>query len=329
MNTHGQDGDLSTQATVVSIVIPCYNREHLVAEAIESALRQGTGVEIIVVDDGSSDKSWHVIQGFGGRVRSFRIPNGGVSNARNVGVGHARGQFVRFLDSDDRIPDGVVQAHLDAARALPKHQIAFGDAVSIDISGNMIDGVAYGFAHLASPGPLPRAALLSGTMSPYLPMFPAEALRQSGGFDPALSLSEDVELALRLSRHGYEFVRVPIVVAEVREHEGGRLSRHFGAEGYRKLLDLYSYLLATFSEAASSLSLEEKRAFAKRIWTAGRNASREGHPTEAAGLFWLAKDLAGRQAWNGPLPLRAIYAFVPAYRAERMAMAVKSIRGRK
>ncbi len=313
----------------VSVIIPCFNRERLVGEAIESALRQGPGVEVIVVDDGSTDGSWDVLQSFGQRVRSYRTANGGVSNARNFGVRQARAPFIRFLDSDDRIPEDAVQEHFAAAAALPAHQIAFGDARSIDEKGAVIHGVAYGYSSVAPPGPLPRAALLSHTMSPYLPMFPALALRACGGFAPALSLSEDVELAVRLSLHGYQFVRVPIIVAEVREHQGARLSRNYGAEGYRKLLALYRHILSSFAKSAAPLADDEAAAFARMIWTIARSASREAHRTEASELFHLASQLAGRDAWNGPVPLRALYSILPAYSAERLLMAVKASLRRK
>ncbi|HXG81007.1 MAG TPA: glycosyltransferase, partial [Sphingomicrobium sp.] len=69
-----------------SIVIPCFNRERFIGEAIDSALRQGPDVEVVVVDDGSTDGSWPVIESFGGRIRSARTANRGPGAARNTGV---------------------------------------------------------------------------------------------------------------------------------------------------------------------------------------------------------------------------------------------------
>jgi glycosyltransferase involved in cell wall biosynthesis len=86
----------------VSIIIPCYNAEHVVGETIESALGQtGCDCEIIVIDDGSTDGSRNVIESFGDRVKAKFGPNRGVSAARSQGDSMARGSFVLYLDADD------------------------------------------------------------------------------------------------------------------------------------------------------------------------------------------------------------------------------------
>jgi glycosyltransferase involved in cell wall biosynthesis len=90
----------------VSVVIPTYNRADLLPRAIDSALAQtAPPVEIIIVDDGSTDDTPAVVMRYAerhaGRVRSLRIPNGGVARARNAGIAAARSQWVALLDSDD------------------------------------------------------------------------------------------------------------------------------------------------------------------------------------------------------------------------------------
>ncbi len=87
---------------LVSIVITCYNDEEFLGEAIESALSQSyPNVETIVVDDGSTDGSSELARSFGDRVSVCRKQNGGLSSARNAGVGAAHGAYVTFLDADD------------------------------------------------------------------------------------------------------------------------------------------------------------------------------------------------------------------------------------
>src|SRR4029434_246146 len=86
----------------VSVVIPCYNAEPFVGEAIESALSQSpTPVEVIVVDDGSDDGSVRVSRSFGDRVRVLSSGHAGVSAARNTGLLAARENLVAWLDADD------------------------------------------------------------------------------------------------------------------------------------------------------------------------------------------------------------------------------------
>ena len=87
---------------LVSVIMPCYNGQAYLAEAIESVLGQSyRNFELIVVDDGSTDRSDEILRGYGDRIRVTRQSNKGVSAARNVGIFKSRGEFIAFLDSDD------------------------------------------------------------------------------------------------------------------------------------------------------------------------------------------------------------------------------------
>ena len=89
----------------ISVVIPVFNGARFLADAIDSALGQdGVSVEVIVVDDGSTDATARVAAGYGERITYLRQPNRGPSAARNSGIARARGDFLAFLDSDDVWP---------------------------------------------------------------------------------------------------------------------------------------------------------------------------------------------------------------------------------
>jgi len=108
-----------TSALSVSVVIPVYNAERYIGKAIESALRQThPPLEVIVIDDGSTDSTADVANSFGDRIRCVRQANAGPARARNRGVRESRGEFVAFLDADDEwLPE-----HLEeAARVLDRH----------------------------------------------------------------------------------------------------------------------------------------------------------------------------------------------------------------
>jgi glycosyltransferase involved in cell wall biosynthesis len=92
----------STPVPRLSVVIPTYNRAHYIRQAIDSVLRQTMqDVEIIVVDDGSTDNTRAQLASYGDRIRYIRTENKGVAHARDVGSAASRGQYITFLDSDD------------------------------------------------------------------------------------------------------------------------------------------------------------------------------------------------------------------------------------
>jgi len=113
----------------VSVIIPAYNAEVTLAATIRSALLQRTpliDVEIIVVNDGSTDHTAGVIAGFGAECRSVTIPNSGVSAARSAGLQLARGSYIQYLDSDDLLAAGKI-ARQCAAMQASGADVAYGD----------------------------------------------------------------------------------------------------------------------------------------------------------------------------------------------------------
>lgn len=101
--------------TRVSVIIPAYNAAAFVCEAVNSALAQThPDVEVIVVDDSSTDDTPDVLARYGSRIRVHRQPNGGVSSARNTGASLATGDWVSFLDADDVWAPRKIEAQLEA-----------------------------------------------------------------------------------------------------------------------------------------------------------------------------------------------------------------------
>lgn len=104
---------------LVSVIIPCYNQAHFMGDAIESVLAQTWPQrEIIVVDDGSRDDPAAVVARYAG-VRLLRQSNQGVSAARNHSLRESRGEFLVFLDADDRLTPQALETHLQHLQARP------------------------------------------------------------------------------------------------------------------------------------------------------------------------------------------------------------------
>ena len=105
---------------IVSIIVPVYNAEATLPRCVESILNQEfRDFELLLIDDGSPDGSGALCDGYAAgdsRVRVFHVPNGGVSAARNLGLDHARGEYLQFLDSDDWITQDATTLLVRAAR---------------------------------------------------------------------------------------------------------------------------------------------------------------------------------------------------------------------
>src|SRR2546421_634745 len=122
--------------TAVSAVIPVYNGERYVGEAIRSVLDQTQpSLECLVVDDGSTDATPDVVSGFGAAVTHVRTQRGGVSKARNHGIRIARGELVAFLDHDDVWLPAKLERQVEALRAQPGAMMALGAMEVFDARG--------------------------------------------------------------------------------------------------------------------------------------------------------------------------------------------------
>src|SRR4026207_1616410 len=121
------------ETPLVSVIIPVYNYDRYLGEAIESVLSQTyQQLEVIVVDDGSTDQSGEVARSFDGRgVRYCQQVHAGIGPARNKGVELAQGDYIAFLDADDRWPLEKLERQLRAFESDPELEMCFGQALQL------------------------------------------------------------------------------------------------------------------------------------------------------------------------------------------------------
>ena len=120
----------------ISVVIPTYNRANYLAQAIDSVLAQTCGpVEIVVVDDGSTDDTRAVVRGYGERVRYVYTQNGGVAHARNVGTCLSRGEYVTYLDSDDVLYPYMLELESGVLDRYPEVGLVYAEMSAFDDDG--------------------------------------------------------------------------------------------------------------------------------------------------------------------------------------------------
>ena len=116
----------------VSVLIPVHNGERFIAGAVESALGQKfEELEVLVVDDGSRDETSRVLESFGERIRRFSQPQRGAYAARNFGLGEARGEFIAFLDADDRWHRDKLQKQIPLLESDPEIGLVFSNGLIV------------------------------------------------------------------------------------------------------------------------------------------------------------------------------------------------------
>jgi glycosyltransferase involved in cell wall biosynthesis len=207
-------------APMVSVVIPCYNQAHFLPEAIESALSQKhRTIEVVVVDDGSRDKIREVIGRYSDIV-FVRQENRGLAEARNSGFGASSGEYVVFLDADDRLTPNAVEAHLLCFAKHPEAGFVVGDIDHITLDGSYLGSPRWPLLEANQYEELLRVNHVANTIAV---MFHREVLEQLGGFKSACSPAEDYELLLRAARL-FPSRHHRTVVAQYRRYSAG-LSR--------------------------------------------------------------------------------------------------------
>ncbi len=187
----------------ISIIVPAFNLEAYIAEAIASALAQvGVEHEVIVVDDGSTDGTGERIAAFLGhpRLRVISQGNTGPARSRNVGIEAAGGRYVGFLDGDDLWDPDKARRHVALMDARPDLDVSYSWWRVIDA-----DGVVTGRSNTCRPEDLPYGIGFEGlivenfTGTASTVVCRREAVRAVGGMDPSLRSNVDLDLLLRMA----------------------------------------------------------------------------------------------------------------------------------
>ena len=124
----------------MSVIIPVFNGERTIRGAIDSALAQDfEGSEVVVVDDGSTDSTPRILEGYGDRIKLLTQPNRGVCAARNVCVAASSGKYLAFLDADDEFLPGKLERSYRELEQNPGAALVFSDLMTVDSRGDEID----------------------------------------------------------------------------------------------------------------------------------------------------------------------------------------------
>jgi glycosyltransferase involved in cell wall biosynthesis len=210
----------------VSVVIPAKNAAAHIREAIESAMAQGKDVaELIVVDDGSTDDTAAIVNSIGdSRIRLVANERSGVSAARNLGARMAVGDWLMFLDADDRLRPDAISTLLAAAGAAPQAVLAYGDYDLIDDAGRAIGrrGLLMG-RRKPSGHVLERLAAGNFIVNGGVAIVRSDAFKSAGGFDESLKYCEDWHCWCRLAAVG-EFQFIHAHLLDYRRHPANTMN---------------------------------------------------------------------------------------------------------
>lgn len=202
-------------APLISIVIPCYDQAQYLGEAIQSVVDQTfPAKEIVIVNDGSTDDTVAVAGRFPG-VRCITQERRGLAAARNIGLAHCQGELVVFLDADDRLMPGALEAGARLMTADRSLAFAAGLSRFIDAAGEPMptDQPVRG-----SGDPYRTLLRRNSIRNPAMVMFRRAVVESAGGFDSTVNACADYDMYLRLSRQ-YPVRFHDAVVAEYRKHD--------------------------------------------------------------------------------------------------------------
>lgn len=205
---------IDRKVPLVSVVIPCYKQARFLPETLESVLAQShAAIEPVVVDDGSPDNTSQIAARYS-VVRCIRQENRGISEARNAGLRASRGDYLIFLDADDRLTPVAVEAHLACFARHPEAGFVVGDIDHITVDGAYRSSPRWPILHSEHYQELLKLNHVANTVAV---MFRSSAFQNVGGFERFFEPAEDYELLLRFSR-AFPSAHHRTVVAQYRRH---------------------------------------------------------------------------------------------------------------
>lgn len=286
---------------MVSTIIPVYNRAAMLREAVTSVLAQSwRPIEIIIVDDGSSDDTVHAaedLQSLHPEITYvLRQKNAGPGAARQNGLEVAQGEFIQFLDSDDLLLPNKFELQVEGLRADTEADISYGKTYTEEQGVRLSTPAQHTGVKYRQLFP----ALLQEPLWPTLtPLYRHEFLKRVGRW-PAKKQLEDWEYDAQSGALNVALHYVDEFVAETRNHSGVRLC-HLWMTDKDAMRDRASAYLSVFEHAQKAGVARESREmqqFARSLFWMARNAGSYGLANEAQQLFDLARAESIKPGWD-------------------------------
>ena len=267
----------------VSVIIPTYNRADFLKEAIESVFAQTfCDFELIVVDDGSTDRTRDLLAAYGERLRPIFQANRGVSSARNAGIRAAQGRYIALLDSDDLWLPKKLAAQIAAMEAQPDIPLCHTEEIWIR-RGVRVNQMK---KHQKHGGHIFPHCLPFCVVSPSSALMRRAIFDEVGYFDEALPACEDYDLWLRITKtHPVHFIETPLIIKRG-GHEDQLSRTHWGLDRFRiqsldKLLQAGGLTDEQFEQA--------RQEFERKCDIFAQGCAKRNKPADAAAYRQLAE----------------------------------------
>lgn len=289
---------------LVSTIIPVYNRPTLLRQAVTSVLAQTyRPIEIIIVDDGSTDTTSEVIleleAAAPGVIRSLQQANAGPGVAREAGRQAARGEFIQYLDSDDLLLPHKFEVQVSSLRAHPECGIAYGKTQFAQV-GQTPAGEAHKSTGEQHEFLFP-ALLIGRWWSTNTPLYRRSLCDRLGPWSKLWN-EEDWEYEARAAAVGTKLCYCNEFVSVTRSHEPDQHLCYQGASDPRKLKDrakAHELILSHARRAGIGCEIPEMQHFARELFLLARQCGAAGLAVEARELFQLARAASGSERSSG------------------------------
>ncbi|WP_432806801.1 glycosyltransferase family 2 protein [Methylocystis echinoides] len=279
--------------------MPCYNAERTIAETLDSTLAQkGISLEIVVVDDGSTDNSLAIVRRYEPRVRVISCQNRGVSAARNTGITATKSQWIVFLDADDLLETDTLVRRVTVAKKA-QADVAITDWLEVidDGFGNLTERCrrTIDWAALETDAELATAVHAWATTAAIL--YSRRIVERVGGFRPELPIIQDARFLFDAAFHGARFARADHMGARYRVLADS-LSRR-SPERFAQDLFTNSIGIEEMWSSRGSLDYVHRKTLLGLHYAAGRSLFRERLPS-----YFDA--VAAQRRLGLPLPLHSL-----------------------
>lgn len=210
---------------LVSIIIPVYNGKHYMQEAIDSVISQTyKNVEVIVVNDGSTDNTDEIARSYGDKIRYFKNENGGVATALNFGINNMRGEYFSWLSHDDVYYENKIEKQIEELNKLDnKTTILYSNYQLIDELSHILDETNYSKFFPIYKLHYPLFPLLNGTINGCTLLIPKICFEQIGLFDTKLKTSQDYDLWYKMfPYYKIRFMEEALIKSRIHDSQGSK-----------------------------------------------------------------------------------------------------------